>query len=456
MSDNNISYIQIPYQDLDSELSRYIDLDFMKKPREEEYVIHFEKTKKLLEYFMKKSEEKEFKLFSFKLPTPPDLPSASQLVIHIKLEKLLKKYRNLNADFYSSCVVKISRVLCFLNDCKTSGFIAAFKAGEYKKNANFEFNTMKSVKTVISKIAQLDRLSKKYKYDSLYPTISEQLMHDSLKNFQSLIESKNDYCEISGFDDLFFCYIFTQNKYDIFKPYIDDTVTMLKNTIFGNGSSDDLWNSPKIQFLGIAKCYNAIGEVLNPSNPKQATILRCAVVRFYFDQLYVRCPYLNVKLDHTQYKRNCEIVREMTCEELAISSVMLKPEQLKMKFKDVAPNYVKALDSISQMQFYTDPAAFAWLSLKAMNYIDFIAKQNMNKVNENQEEPDQNNTILAFDDIFSVYWPLMAMWPLPDPMSLALFIKTAVGLKLTSQMEYAKTVFVSAIEYIKNFQPDNV
>lgn len=449
--------LEVPYSNaLDPDCTSYIELNFVKQAREEEFLIQFEKTKKLFQFFIIQSEEKNFNLFDFKLPDPIESASATQIIIYRKLMRLQAKYKTLNSDYYSICAMKISRVICYLKDCKDAGFIATFRADEYKRQARFKFDSRPDIKRLFRKIAQLDKYARKYNFDTHYPVISEQLMHDSLKNFNSLIESKNDYCEISGFDDLFFCYIFTNDKFGIFQPYIEESVTMLKNTIFGNGATTDLWNSPKIQFLGIAKCFNIIGEILHPSNPKQTTILRCAVVRFYFDQLYIRSPFLNMKLDYTQYTKNCEIVREMTCEELGISPVMLKPEQMKMKFKDVAPNYTKALESISEMQFYTDPAAFAWLSLKAMNHIDFVAKKNMNQVKETDEEPSDNNTILAFDDIFSVYWPLMSVWPLADPLPLALFIKTAVGLKLTSSMEYAKTVFVSAIEYVKDFKPNPV
>lgn len=459
---------------LDPDIIKFFDVsvDENMKPDKEKYLKLSKDLDDCFITFIEKSQEKHPTLFAYVVPQPHNCASGKQKFLFKKLTKLQKKYQDHYENYYTQNATKASQVKYFLTDCFEKGISIDFDIDNFKHQVDFNFSNSAEVKKIIISIARLDQYGKHLKLDLQIPFIAERLMHDAMKNFNTLIESKNDYCPISGFDDLFYCYVFHYQKYKLFVPLIEESVSLLKKTIFYAGkdalpidgaenSNFNPWNIPKISFLGIAKIYNTLGETLKPNTPKQAMILRCSVVRFFFDQLYLECPFYDVRIDksiYETYNNNCKIVRQLTCNELHISAHLLKEGQINMKFCDIANDYSEALENISDIQFYTDPAAIASLSSKAMQNIEKVTKKNMRMQMPASDEDDSSkeSDFMAFDDIFSIFWPLLSMQTLPDPIGISLFVKAVVGLKLTSSMDYAKTVFVSAVEYIIDFNKDNV
>lgn len=378
----------------------------------------------------------KYRLLNTKNATP------KQIWISKKLQKLQAKYQSFYSDFYLAEASTLSQLICFIKDNQDQNNLVIFRCTDYRTFIENKFNNNPIGKSILFRICSLDQLAFRIQNETKYPNITEKTVHDSLITFQTLIESKNDYSPFSVFDDIFYSYIHYTNLVSLFDEQVKEiTKELKKSIIIKSKNTSPKKNVSSIDFSGISFIYEGLKSFINPLNPLQETVLRYTIIRFFFDRLYLACPFFDADIDKTQFYDKCKKVPELQCSVLKISDKILPAFSSDKRFVDVAKAYKDSLDLLTYIQFYNDPLTIAWLSSKAMHYIEkaiFEAKQ------------PKKREMMAFDDIFSIFWPLMCMCPMADPVSPALFLKCVSKISFPSGLDYARNVFVSAVDYIRD------
>lgn len=382
-------------------------------------------------------------LFKFRLPNN-ELVTPEQIFISKKLTKLQSKYQGFYSDFYLAEASTLSQLICFIKDCKDSNTLVIFRCSEYRSFIDSKFNSSKERISLLHNILSLDNYALKIKDQTLYPQISEKQIHDGLVNFQTLIESKSDYCPYSEFDDIFYCYINSANLVPLFDEQVRNIVKELNKTIISkNNNSTNKFNIPPIDFSGVGFIYEGLKSLINPTNPLQETVMKYTVIRFFFDRLYLAFPYLNANVDKSQFYSRCIDIPQLDCASLKISDKILPPNSTNKKFIEISKYYKESLDLLSYIQFHTDPLTIAWLTAKSLHYIERATYESNGTVKR------KKNELMAFDDIFSLFWPLICLYPIADPISPALLLKCITKISFPSGLDFARNLFVSAIDYIR-------
>jgi hypothetical protein len=63
---------------------------------------------------------------------------------------------------------------------------------------------------------------------------------------------------------------------------------------------------------------------------------------------------------------------------------------------------------------------------------------------------------MSFDDLFSLFWPTLAMRPPSNAVALAALLNAMINIELSPPFQFARTIFMSAVEYTTKVKEQDV
>ncbi|OHT09919.1 hypothetical protein TRFO_04477 [Tritrichomonas foetus] len=181
--------------------------------------------------------------------------------------------------------------------------------------------------------------------------------------------------------------------------------------------------------------YEDIGYSNDYSTNTMKYICYTTIVRYFFDEAYLRKPLLSLHEDKNQiFLEKCEIFAQTNIGDLNI------PERIKKQYVAYLPATSlfreQHLDILTDMQYMNNPLDIM-LSLLA-------AQKQIAKYFKDDEQP------LTFKETATLMLVLMSVSPPINAVSIALFLKKWGDIHLLPECEQAKDIFIAAVELIYN------
>lgn len=303
------------------------------------------------------------------------------------------------------------------------------------------------------------------------------------------IKNLNDLCDCSSygsFDDFLYYYIYLSNPKKIKKnryPFLTDSE---KNFDLPEGKQDEdekqndnnnidemidelvdisvynLENSHLISFhsdnqnVSFKVIEEKIFDLLNIEKPEEQVILKTSLVRIIFDRLYQHQEFFDLLSSKKNqenvitFQNKCAKMFSKTPQEMQISPNLLKSDLLNKPFKIIIESdklYLKkAIDYLSFIPFFTNPIdilAHIYFVLKECESFLVSQKSDIEDTENNRAE-----NIISFDDIFPIFCSVLGYGCPSNCLGIKRFLEIIQGFIFNSQLNYANSIFLSAISYI--------
>lgn len=319
-------------------------------------------------------------------------------------------------------------------------------------------------------------------------------LEESMKSVNELC----DYASYGSFDDFLYYYVYLSNPKKIKKRQIqflneieknfelhsenldedddnqgeecsvdcmiDELTTIsiknLKETNFISFHSDN----EKISFKVIEE---KIFDLLEIQKPEEQIILKTSLIRIIFDRLYQYPEFSdllssqNDQENSIKFQKKCEVMCSKTPSEMQISSSLLLNDQMNQPFKSIIDNddlYLKkAVDFLQFLPLYTNPIdilAHIYLALKECEtFLNYENSKNLDAQQIGSNDPnidpkDEEKNNISFDDIFPIFCAILSYCHPSNCLGIAHFLDIIKGFIFNSQLNYANSIFVSAVSYI--------
>ena len=424
--------------DIDPSLVRFLIPIVPEKEQMEQYEKDYQPTmdkiRKLGENYVRKTEMHfEFHLDDISKTTKYQKPIYKYILN--EMQNIRLKLNSLKENFYSKKAILATTVLSFLMESHAKNIPILFDVEAFKKATAQEFKSLESITTEVKHYRmfcvylnnQSSELEKRFDINNM-----RQILVDSAEN----VDMSQEYSPYGDFDDVFVDFVEWSKAILRFDQSVQTVVENTGKRLINMRDLDVIKKSFAMLFL--------------PVGAAQRLVLTYAINRVFFDEIALVPGYfLFSEIGSEEFNKNCAILRKKTPVELEISPSLMKPEMMDVPFEDIVANSETLLESsrnLNSIHFITNPYDITYTAFKAIKLIDNFVVDN-----KGLDKTQAGSSNMSFDDVFSLFCPVMAIDPPKNCVSLADFFSRIDGLRFSSSLDFAKLLVSSSVDYIVNY-----
>lgn len=375
----------------------------------------------------------------YAMPTSVKVTNNSKSIIRFLLDQMQdakNKADTIKEKFYARKVTILSKVSFFLLESKNNNIPILFDSKGYAKLTEKEFSENKELNIEKRHFQSLESYLKNESL-KLETRFSLEKMREALSNAAEKVDQNREYSPVNEFDDEFTDFVVwskTDQRFDL----------TVKRVVENSGKR--LINIRDLDH--ITKSFNMLFQ---PKNINEKIVINFAITRYFFDALSIVPGFFLYSNDESPvFTEKCASLRKKTPTQLGIHPSLMKPEMMEVPFEDIVKDS-KYLNESSQylnsLHFYTNPFDIAFTAFNAVKAID-----NFVLGNKQIDESSPEGSSMSFDDVFSLFCPVLAIDPPKNCMSLAKFYSKIDGLVFSSALDFAKLLILSSVDYITNIE----
>lgn len=347
-----------------------------------------------------------------------------------KLAKLQLKLNQFRSSFYEAKARILNDVSVYIMNCyETEGYMN-FDLEGYKKYVVKEYmahpvvqKTFYRSKCIQSYLHRLDL--------EIEERLNLKLMKSILTNATQNIDQTLEFSPYNSFDYAFSDFTFSSKTIQRFDICVKNVIKTLTKRRINMRELDQ-----------VNKSFNLL---FDPQNSNERLVMHSAIVRVMFDEIsLVKNFFLFSDENSEQFVQKCSILRKMNPKQLKIAENLMKPDMMEQPFEEIvqaSPDLIEATRMINCLHFLTNPYDIVYQTFKAVRLIDQFVKINMG---------GKSNTNMSFDDVFSLFCPVMSIDPPKNAVALSRFLLGVEGLQFSQPLDFAKIVLSSSVDYIAN------
>jgi len=450
------------------------------------------------------------RMYGFELPNPVCCATGLHFYIRHKLQRLQKHYQTASESFYAKAASMASQMVFFLNDCKSYGFSATCLLDDFVMHIEEMKLKDPTIKKCLDKMKALDSYGHLSLKKTKYQMVSLPEISHFLKSHEATADASIEFSPYSVFDDYLCCFAYCSGNISLFQEFLAQSSLIKKTDITGKRQPPKLRNKPRrntnysilfgddtlssaqkssktdnsplktlehleasnstmptIELKSINTFFKSISNIIHPQSEKQSVMLRSSALRVLFDLIYItHYPSFIVQNNFEEFYKRTNIIRCLSPKELNIPLNLVMPSLFEMPFfsLETQSQYIhQAISFVTVMQFYTCPIDMIYCVLRSLKCVEnFVQSCVINKklgqfsgmIDPNQKAGMSN--FISFDDLFSLFWPIITICPLSTPLSLSYILETVSGLPISSSLDFARMIFTSAISYCLEFKTSDI
>ena len=402
---------------------------------EKDYQPTMDKIRELGESYVSKTEMHfEFHLDDISKTTKYAKPIYKYILS--EMQNIRLRLNSLKENFYSKKAIIATQVLSFLMESHSKNIPILFDVKAFRETTANEFSKLESITTEI-KHYRMFCVYLNYQSSELEKRFDINNMREILAQSSEKVDMNQEYSPIGEFDDVFVDFVEWSKAILRFDQSVEKVV---ENT------SKKLIN---MRDLDVIK--KSFAMLFQPKNAAQRLVLTYAINRVFFDEIALVPGYfLFSEIGSEEFNRKCAILKKKTPVELEISPSLMKPEMMDKPFDEIVENSEQLLESsrnLNSIHFITNPYDITYTAFKAIKLIDNFV------VNNKGLDPGKaGSSNMSFDDVFSLFCPVMAIDPPKNCVSLADFFSRIDGLSFSSSLDFAKLLVSSSVDYIVGYE----
>ena len=358
-----------------------------------------------------------------------------------KLTKYLNSYCAFVDDFFLKAAHLVSILIQELGELLRQNVRASCQAAKVENHFMSLFVSTPWVMKIVPKITGLHSFIERYRSSVRMPTIPTEHLRRAMKESAACADESIEYSKYGFYDDFMFCFVMSR------QDFLDEIDELVKDIIAqGNGELTD--------FRRVESLVAKIVKSLKPIDKKDVFVVRCGVVRIFFDRLYVISEnYLRTGSCSERFTTACQIIRNLTPRVMGVSDYLMSAEMIETRFLDIVAKekiLQQSLNDIQMIQFYTNPLDIMACVLRTLKSLEKFVRQNL-------ANPDADGNVasqMSFDDFFPLFCLIFSIDPPVNAYDVSHLLSSAVGLITSSAMEFAKMFFTSSVEYIEHSEDE--
>ena len=356
------------------------------------------------------------------------------------VHKFCKIQKHLNQDkekFYSEQATNLSVVSRFLLLNKKANSPLLFDVDGFKVCVAKKYYALKHIQKELHKIYCLDTYLQNAD-TNIHKRVNMDKMREILTESTQFIDTNQDYSPYSAFDSAF-------------EDFLENTKTMQRFDISVKTIVNNL-DKKRIDMKDVSQVNNSFNMLFLPKNSKEKLVMHFAIVRVLFNEISLVPNFFLFSDEGSEpFFSKAAILRKKTAKELLIADSLLKPEMIDLPFEDIVKEskYLKEGSiMLNCLHFLTNPYDIVYETFKVLKKIDQFVVENKRAVTGDQKA----TSMMSFDDVFSIFCPLMAIDPPKNCVAMSSFMDNVVGLQFSTGLDFAKLVFSSSVRYIINLE----
>lgn len=156
------------------------------------------------------------------------------------------------------------------------------------------------------------------------------------------------------------------------------------------------------------------------------------------------------------FENKCSLIRSTTPRILKISTSVIRKDLMDYPFTSLvkmSSDLQAASMNLQMIQFLTNPLDIIDLIYQAIKCIEKFVDNSSNDIKSGQVHKDQSKkaipkvNTMSFDDFFSLFWPLFALNPIGNCLTVASLLTSVTNYSISSPFDFVKLLYVSAVEY---------
>lgn len=347
-----------------------------------------------------------------------------------KINKLQLQINKFKSEFYEQKARIINDVTVYINSCFDSECFMEFDIEGYKARVMREYDNHPTVKKIIhhsnSILNYLARLDQ-----SIEERLNINLMKQTLAEATKFVDTDLDFSPYNSFDAAFADFTEASKTIQRFDICVANVIKTLTKRRINMKELDQ-----------VNKSFNLLFE---PKNANERLVMHSAIVRVMFDEIsLVKNFFLFSEEGSEMFVEKCAVIRRQTPKKLQIVENIMLPVYMNQPFEEIvsiSPDLIDATRILNSLHFLTNPYDIVYQTFKAVRSIDQFVKNNLG---------GKGNTNMSFDDVFSLFCPVMAMDPPKNAVALSRFLLSVDGLKFSQPLDFSKLMLSSSIDYISN------
>ena len=379
------------------------------------------------------------RLYAFEPTTPLNLQTDLQKYVYSKILNLQDKYNAMYQKIHSNYLVIVSLISEYLKKQMQIGNFAEAALNIIAKDMRLEISNSTEMTSLQNKILSLDFYASKIAPYTKFPDINFEIVISNLKETAKHADLSLSYCIPTIFDDVLVMYIETHQKMNKF--YHEFIQPMKEKKLVDLTHFDNL--------------VKIFVDEIHITDKSCSIVLRNSLLRIIFDDLYTDLIDFNSDIDNDIIEK-LSFAQKATSRELNISISLMTEQYIDIPFIELTQGKLKpALKHLEKIDFFTNPIDIVYSVHKCLSEIDLFVK------NANLEqkygpftdmfEGQQTGSALSFDDCFSIFWPIFSVLPPAGIGMMVNMMNTKIkGLRLSSQLEFAKLILASALDYSRD------
>ena len=415
-------------------------------------------------------------------------------------EKYFFKYHHFCGTFYAKASSYANQIANFLVNAIAFQVPTTVDIDGFKKFIQKQFDQNNDSKRDLFRYKAL--------YYKLQPIVSKPAprppthneIQSSLDEAASQVNMFIHFCPQSTFDDKFYRYFQTTNKYKImqehatsigaqWKKSIDDSKQLFKqqqqqamqarNSNRPSKRSEKLLNldeiddthidivptpenKKSIQAIDLTAFKKFMNGIISSfkTNDAQKIVLCCSIYRILFDEVYIRYPQMMLEDPLPMFIRNCNKFRYMSPAELDVTEGIFTEQQKSQPFTTIDATvdlFHQAVEYIMVVQFYTNPLDLVYSLFLSMQKFNLIMKRNSLEPKMgvyvsviDEETIAKLQLAMSFDDFFSIFYAAISVSPPSNPLAIRDFLVAFSQIKMDTPMAYAASLFSAGISHLQS------
>lgn len=444
---------------------------------------------KYFESLVNKSEEQIPILYTSRFDKTETPLLHEALYAYHALSQKQMKIQSLTQSFYATASTAISLLGSFLSKkLKSHVYYRCY----YKRLPQMVQKLYLSNETIVKikhHILCLDNyLKRNFNTCKRFPAVTIAQLNIELENSLKKVNLANEYCKLTPFDTYFDIFVLDQN--DIFEEaaihILHSKIKVSENArresfhlpkSMSKSQSSDIHEIKeklkKMTFdnqytLNLSPIMHLTSHVCNILNIKSTDanfiekflIIKCAVLRNIFDRIYSIMPNIlkeesDIATRHI-FENKCSLIRSTTPRILKISTSVIRKDLMDYPFTSLvkmSSDLQAASMNLQMIQFLTNPLDIIDLIYQAIKCIEKFVDNSSNDIKSGQVHKDQSKkaipkvNTMSFDDFFSLFWPLFALNPIGNCLTVASLLTSVTNYSISSPFDFVKLLYVSAVEY---------
>jgi hypothetical protein len=372
-------------------------------------------------------------------------PHAVQLTVQFAYAQgaaLVRSLEYKTTAYFSAAARLVSSMLDLMRQKREDGIAVHCSVRQVEDYFLSGYERKLSVAKTLAHIVSLKKFTIRYQDSPRFPEIPIESMQAAMRDCAGDALEAVDFSPYSRFDGFFAFFIAGSRELG---AQFDTAVDQIGG---------------RLDVTPLSGLIKATVQVFKPKLAAELLVLKHAIYRIFFDQLYLKKGRLldGDPGDRRRLAKQCERVRWLTPRQMSIPEKMMKPEMMDVSFARLAqraPQLHEAGELLASLHFLTNPIdmmATIFFALKAGE--EFVRQNHFeNRFGRwvsmfDREKVAGVSDQLAFDDFFPLFCLIFSLSPPITAVGIASFLTQLGGIALSSAFDFAKLFFTSAVQYL--------